>query len=220
MANLVTPNHSNWNQYWSEDKTLQFTKVSWSKRRIMDILSPLAVRGQSALDAGCGSGFFSAFFLDRGMETVSLDYSDSALEITKKQTGGRGKILKADLVATDLAQKIPGRFDVIFSDGLLEHFSSADQDRILQNLISVLTEGGTIVTFVPNRFSPWELIRPFYMQGIDEKPFTLPELVRLNERNQLMVVQKGGVNTLPFSISPDGILGSSFGMLLYTVAQR
>jgi SAM-dependent methyltransferase len=117
-----------------------------------------------------------------------------------------------------LLKEMSGQFDLIFSDGLLEHFSFFDQNKIITHLKNLLSAKGALVTFVPNRWSPWELIRPLYMPGIEEKPFVLKNLIALQEINGLRVIQKGGVNTIPLALSPDKIFGSFFGMLLYTVS--
>ena len=212
------PQAQNWDHFWSLDQT--HANVSWSKKRIIKILEPYLVKGKSALDAGCGSGFFAKYFCDWQMQTVALDYSDQALAITREATQGRAEILKKNLLSPALPQEIHHRFDLIFSDGLLEHFSKEDQDKIFHNLFSLLSPNGVVVTFVPNRWSPWELIRPFYMPGIDETPFVLKELIDLNERNGFVVINHGGVNTLPFAFSPDSWFGSTFGMLLFTLANK
>ena len=220
MTTVATPEAKDWNRYWGLDQTRQFTKISWSKRRIIDVLSPYCNQGAKALDAGCGSGFFAKYFLDRGMETSALDYSDEALEIAKKMTQGKAQVFKKDLLSTHLPAEISHRYDLIFSDGLLEHFDPVDQNIILTNFYNLLSEKGILVTFVPNRFSPWELIRPFYMPGIDEKPFTLKRLIDLHESSRFRVIADGGVNTLPFALSPDRYFGKQFGMLLYVIAKK
>lgn len=216
---LELPEAKDWNNYWELGQTQRFTRISWSKRRIIRVLQPYICKGDAALDAGCGSGFFAQFFCESGMRTTALDYSRSALEIAGSKTRGRAKLVQADLVKEELSQKLTDKYDIIFTDGLLEHFVPADQDTIIRNLSGVLSSKGVIVTFVPNRWSPWELIRPFYMPGIKEDPFRLSELVDLNQRNHLEVLDQGGVNTLPFAFSPDAMLGSTFGMLLYTIAK-
>jgi len=213
------PESKEWNHYWSLDKTSRFTKVSWSKRRMMQILNKYVNRGDCALDAGCGSGFFSKYFCDVGMKTTSIDYSDQALEITKLSTSNRSQILKVNLLSENLSERLGDKFSLIFTDGLFEHFSAEEQDTILKNLMSVLSHHGSIITFVPNRWSPWELIRPFYMPGIEEKPFVFKGLLDLNERNELMVIDSGGINTAPFFLSPDNLIGKRFGMLLYTASK-
>ena len=220
MAEFNYPEAKNWNHYWSLDQTKKFSKVSWSKRRMMDVIRPYCVKNKMALDAGCGSGFFSKYFCDQGMVTTSLDYSASALTIAQQQTSGRARLIQADLVEDDILNQIKGRFDLIFSDGLLEHFSSGQQDKIMKNVRFLLKKEGILITFVPNRWSPWELIRPFFMPGIEEAPFTLNQLIELNQRNDFSILCKGGVNTVPFFISPDNILGQCFGMLLYTIAKQ
>ncbi|MCC6758279.1 MAG: class I SAM-dependent methyltransferase [Candidatus Omnitrophica bacterium] len=219
MKTLQNPKDSDWNNFWSREQSQRFSKLSWSKQRIIQVLAPRCRKGAFALDAGCGSGFFTRFFSDQGMSATALDYSDSALKMAAEATKGAAKLVRADMVNENLAELMAERFDLVFTDGLFEHFSGEDQDKIMQNLISVLKPGGYIITFVPNLLSPWELIRPFYMPGIEEKPFVLKGLLDLNRRNDLAVVESGGVNVLPFGLSPE-FLGPKFGMLLYTVAKK
>jgi SAM-dependent methyltransferase len=217
---MANPRATDWDHFWDRDQSERFRRISWSKKRIIQILSPYVVKGRRALDAGCGSGFFSRYFCDGGMQTISLDYSEKALTVAAQMTAGRARLLKADMLNDRLRASITQGVDLIFSDGLFEHFSKADQDQILANLIAVLNPGGVMATFVPNRWSPWELIRPIFMPGISESPFVLDELVDLNQRHDLNVVDQGGINVLPFRISPDRLLGRRFGMLLYTIARK
>lgn len=214
------PQDNDWDRFWDRPASKQFSRISWSKRRILKILEPYTTDKRSAMDAGCGSGFFSRYFCDRGMKAMAADYSQSALDMAKTVTGGQCRLLKADFLNDHLAEKVNSRFDLIFSDGLLEHFTAQQQDTIIKNWSSVLSDHGVMVTIVPNRFSPWELIRPFYMPGIEEKPFVLSELVDVHTRNGLTVIAKGGINTVPFRFSPDKWFGPLFGMLLYVVARK
>ncbi len=219
MKTLQTPRDSDWNHFWGRHQSQRFSKISWSKQRILNVLKPLCQSGSYALDAGCGSGFFAKFFCDQKMTVTALDYSENALQMAKEVTLGEAKLVAADMVNDVLSDRLVHRFDVIFTDGLFEHFSNTDQDKIMSNLFSVLKPDGYIVTFVPNLWSPWELIRPFFMPGIEEKPFILQGLINLNRRNNLKVVRAGGVNVLPYRFSPE-FLGPVFGMLLFVVAKK
>lgn len=219
MKTIQTPQDSDWNHFWGRAQSQRFSKISWSKQRIMDVLRPRCKPGAFALDAGCGSGFFTKYFCDQGLSATALDYSENALKMAEESTSGAAKLVRGDMVNDFLSDTLTDRYDIIFTDGLFEHFSNEDQDKIFKNLTSVLKLGGFIITFVPNRWSPWELIRPFFMPGIEEKPFVLQGLVDLNRRNDVAVVQSGGVNVLPFLISPE-FLGPYFGMLLFTVAKK
>ena len=220
METLKSPQCHDWNNFWGRKKVSDFDVISWSKRRILKIIAPYLRANATALDAGCGSGFFSKCFCDSGMVTYALDYSSEALEMAKQLTGGRASTLQEDLLSADLPNRVQERFDVIFSDGLFEHFEMRDQDRIMKNFVSLLSDKGVVITFVPNRWSPWELIRPFYMPGIHEQPFVLKKLKELNERTNLEVLVSGGINTLPFAWSPDAVFGPLFGMLLFTISKK
>ena len=217
---MANPQSSDWNIFWKNNRTAQPKGPSWSKKRILNIIHPFLGKGKKILDAGCGSGFFSKYFCNQGMEVVSLDYCDMALEMTREVTGGRSRIVKQDLLSGQSTKVFNEKFDIIFTDGLFEHFAISHQDKIMQNFISLLAARGFIVTFVPNRWSPWEIIRPLFMPGIHETPFILRDLIRLQERSGLSVIERGGINTLPFGFSPDKIFGSVFGMLLYTIARK
>ena len=138
--------------------------------------------------------------------------------MTEKNVSGRSKLIQLAMLNERLDSVVEDRFDLIFSDGLFEHFDEAEQYRIMQNFLAVLAGDGKIVTFVPNRWSPWQIIRPWFMPGIEEKPFCLSGLVNMHKRNGLRVFQSGGINVLPFGISPEFLFSKYFGMLLYVVA--
>ena len=217
---MLNSKSTRWDHFWARQKSSDVKNISWSKQRILKILEPHAFPGKNALDAGCGSGFFSNYFCDRKMDTVSLDYSQKALDIAQQKTAGRTKIIKADLLNEKLSALFAEPFDLIFSDGLFEHFEKEDQDKIMLNLRTVIAVDGVLITVVPNRWSPWQLIRPVFMPGIKETPFVWKGLLDLNQRNGFSVIAKGGLNVFPFKVSPEKMMASQFGMLLFTIAVK
>jgi cyclopropane fatty-acyl-phospholipid synthase-like methyltransferase len=207
----------NWEQFWSARGTHRFTQKSWSKVRMMEVLDDVVREGMEVLDAGCGSGFFSAYFLEKGCRVWALDHSETSLEIARKSTQGRCQAyLKEDLFRDDWEVSFRGKFDLIFSDGLFEHFTPEDQRRLIDRFRMLKKEDGLIATFVPNRYSWWEIVRPLVMPGIQEVPFTVSDLKELHSGMRLL--KTGGLNVLPFRVSPERSLGSSLGMLLYVLA--
>lgn len=208
-----------WNKFWSGKQNSQIKNPSWSKRRIMNILDKYIDKDMTILDAGCGSGFFSNYFISKGCKVYSLDYSEKALEIARKVTQSKAfEYLKRDLLDEDLAHEFENTFDLIFTDGLFEHFSKEEQEKILKAFITMKKKDGLIVTFVPNRYSFWTFIRPIFMHGIKEKPFTLRELTSFIEGLEQKVIEKGGINVLPVKYSPE-FLGEGIGMLVYVVSR-
>jgi SAM-dependent methyltransferase len=171
------------------------------------------------LDAGCGSGWFSARFLAMGCRVTALDLSDEALAIAREATGGRAEAyLREDLLAESFAERHAESFDLVFSDGLLEHYAPLDQERILARFERVLSPGGLAATFVPNAHSAWTLVRPLLMPGIRETPLR-PERLRVIHA-RLTIVDSGGLNVLPLRASPERLLGRRCGMLLYVIARK
>jgi SAM-dependent methyltransferase len=217
---LQQPQAQDWDRFWKKTSTSSPQEISLSKQRILRKLTPYLRPGLCVLDAGCGSGFFSQAFCERGCAVVALDYSKEACAATEERTAGKVTVLCADFLKNCLLDLVGSKVDLVFTDGLFEHFSASEQDKIMQNFLGVLSDSGVCITFVPNRFSPWQIIRPFFMPGIQEKPFVLSALVDLNRRNGLEVIEQGGVNVVPFPYSPDEFFGKAFGMLLYTVGRK
>jgi len=214
----VQTEKENWDDFWSANTKSRFTQKSWSKIRIMNLLDQVLSPGMAVLDAGCGSGFFSGFFISRDCEVYTLDYSDSALEVAREKTQNKSKAyLKENLLEPDFGNRFAGKFDIIFTDGLFEHFTREDQNKILDNFKKVKKPDGLITTFVPNKYSWWEIIRPLVMPGIHEEPFTLNQLKELHRGLKIKI--EGGINVLPIGLSPDKMLGARLGMILYVFAK-
>jgi len=207
-----------WERFWERPASRQFSKKSWSKIRMMALLDGFLRPGMKVLDAGCGSGFFSAYFADRGCEVYSLDYSEQALEMAREVSRNRSKAyLHENLLHPDCGAKYAGMFDLIFSDGMLEHFSPDDQRRIFENLKKMKAQQGLLATFVPNLFSWWQIVRPWVMPSIHEEPFVMKRLAALHDGMEILA--SGGLNVLPFRYSPERLLAGRLGMILYCVAR-
>lgn len=208
-----------WNNIWKAPCTIG-ARISWSKKRIIQLLKPFIHKNGKVIDAGCGSGFFSHFFLACSMQVLAIDNAEQALQLCRNRCNNGVQAINLDLVQNSISEQFGPQFDLIFSDGLLEHFSTQTQIKILTNFRNALSMQGKIVTFVPNMFSPWQLLRPFFLPKIFEKPLCLKRLIKLNEAADLHVIQSGGINVLPIEFSPEASLGESLGMLLYTVSER
>lgn len=218
MSMKALPSEQNWNSFWEVKSASQLKKVSQSKRRMMALLDKYIRPGMKVLDAGCGSGFFSQYFLEKGCETYVLDYSADALALARELTQGKAAAyLNENLLDPEFGKRHAGRYDLIFSDGLFEHFIQKDQCRIMDNFIASKSEQGVIATFTPNLLTWWTPVRPFLMPGIEETPFTIETLKNLH--GELEVLESGGINVVPLPFSPDRLLGSKFGMLVYCFAR-
>lgn len=208
-----------WNRYWARSRGGRFTRESWSKRRILERLGRVTKPGMRVLDAGCGSGFFSARFLESGCRVTALDSSEEALALAREATEGKADAyVREDLLDPGFSDRWRASFDLVFSDGLLEHYPARDQERLLACFAAILAPGGCVATFVPNALSAWTLVRPLLMPGIREVPLRPGRLAKLH--GNLAIVEAGGLNVLPLALSPERLLGGRFGMLLYVIARK
>ena len=208
-----------WNNFWSANQDRSFLNPSWSKRRIMNILDRYIFAGMEVLDAGCGSGFFSNYFILKGCKVYSLDYSEEALNLARRMTDNKSfKYLKGDLLNEDISSEFENKFDLIFTDGLFEHFTKHEQEQIMETFIEIKKDKGIVVTIVPNKYTFWTVVRPFFMPGIKEKPFSLNELESFVKRSGQDIIESGGLNVLPIQYSPE-FLGGKVGMLVYVISK-
>lgn len=110
--------------------------------------------GKSILEVGCGTGLFlrSVARLLPHKELVGLDTSAPVLP------GAQNGIsfLQADV--TDF--KTPRKFDVVFSEHVIEHIAPADLHAHLDSIVNALAEDGVLIVCAPNGlFGPSDVTR-------------------------------------------------------------
>ena len=116
---------------------------------ILDLLKPK--KGETILDAGCGTGIFTLDILSSGSRVIGLDISLPMLI-------GAGKRLKKfpfRMVAADMLH-LPfraGLFDKVVSITALEFIR--DAEAAVRELFRVTRRGGTVVVATLNSLSPW-----------------------------------------------------------------
>lgn len=108
---------------------------------------------KSILDVGCGAGNFLMCVSDY-LENKRLLGIDAVLPFRQKFQKERYKNIRfkeADVVDFSLDEK----FDVVFSDNVIEHLAPADLTSHLKSINRALTKGGTFIVVLPNRlFGP------------------------------------------------------------------
>ena len=116
------------------------------------------------LDAGCGSGFSAAVWLDedaRG-DYVGADISD-AVDIAQETFGHLPgtSFVQADLMALPFADET---FDVVFSEGVLHHTPSTR--GALASVARVLRPGGDMLFYVYRKKAPIREFTDDYLRDI------------------------------------------------------
>lgn len=153
-----------------------------------------AVSGMRVLEVGAGSGRDGILLAGLGARVVALDYSIPSLRLIKAQTprAGAPAVCCGDAFALPFAD---GTFDVVFHQGLLEHFRNPG-DLIAENA-RVLKPGGYILVDVPQRWHYYTVIKHILMAlrlwfAGWEREYSVGELERLLRAHSFSIVSSYG----------------------------
>jgi len=126
-----------WDKYWEENegkKTFFNSLVAiareyyFAKAFAKFIASNYDIRGKSICEIGVGSGLTLGHLKNMGAgRCVGVDYSEKSIEMARKKDISCEFIL-GDAYATGLANK---EYDLVYSLGLLEHYSKEDQIKLI-----------------------------------------------------------------------------------------
>lgn len=180
-------------------------------RRLCALLS--SIGGKNVLQAGCGGGKYSLSLASYGFTATAMDYTFSPLKNIARLSAlleispGRIRLVCADL------ERMPfrdGVFDMVFNDGVVEHWLD-DRERveIINKMARLARPGGYVVVYVPNGGHPFyeKWVRTGYPGYLKSPPMTLYDTDKLRtelERAGLKEVQVDGVasfhsfNTWPY----------------------
>lgn len=151
---------AHWESYWKGHPRIEDT-YSTGGRLVREIEKDGDVRGRHVLEVGAGSGRDLLELAQKGAIGVVLDYSPASLQLVQRQAKERG--IPVHLVQAD-ALRMPfrdGSFDVVFHQGLLEHFR--DPMPLLRENARTLRRGGRAVVDVPQTFHLYTVMKQTLM---------------------------------------------------------
>lgn len=144
----------------NKEKVGSFYDVVWteyvpeyeaSEKHWAMFYSPEEVQGMAVLDAGCGTGIFSAIFARNGAgRVVGIDISPGSLE-TARGLKEKFNLANVSFERQDMLQ-LPfadGTFDIVWAWGTVHH--TTDPLRAISELARVLRLGGSIFLAVYKR---------------------------------------------------------------------
>ncbi|HWC85999.1 MAG TPA: class I SAM-dependent methyltransferase [Solirubrobacteraceae bacterium] len=110
--------------------------------------------GQSLLDIGAGRGELVVAAAARGARAVGVEYSTTAVELSRRTLAAHGNPGGASVILAD-ARALPlpdAEFDVVTMLDVIEHLTPAEQAGVLAQARRVLRPGGRLyVHTAPNR---------------------------------------------------------------------
>jgi len=146
------------------------------------------------LEVGAGTGRDGIELARAGARVVALDYSPESLRLIKGQLapGDSVALCCGDAFALPFAD---GSFDVVFHQGLLEHFRNPG-DLIAENA-RVLRRGGLLLVDVPQRYHYYTALKHLLMAvGLWfagwEREYSIAELEGLLRERSFSIVSSYG----------------------------
>ncbi len=106
------------------------------------------------LDAGCGSGWYAEYLLNRGATVTSFDLNSEFVALTRSRVGEKARVLQADL-AYPLDFAGDAEFDVALSALVLHYLR--DWQPVLREFHRILKPRGTLVFSTHHPFMDWKL---------------------------------------------------------------
>lgn len=196
---MRTSTEAHWTRFWRERADIDAVYPT-DGRVVEQILSQGPAKGKRALEVGAGSGRDSVALAAEGAIPFILDYSQASLEVARAvavREGQRAILVRADALRLPFRE---GTFDVVFHQGLLEHFR--DPMPLLRENVRSLKPGGILLVDVPQRFHLYTAMKHVliaigkWFAGW-ETEFTIGELERLMERSGVTIVRRYGAWMIP-----------------------
>ena len=190
---------AHWTRFWRE--RAEIDDVYPTAGRVVErILAEGPVQGRRLLEVGAGSGRDSVTLAENGGTAVMLDYSMASLAVAgavARRAGVRPLLVRADALRMPFQD---GTFDVVFHQGLLEHFR--DPRPLLHENVRVLRPDALLLVDVPQRFHLYTVLKHIliamgkWFAGW-ETEFSIGELERLMRRSGVRIVRRYGAWMIP-----------------------
>jgi ubiquinone/menaquinone biosynthesis C-methylase UbiE len=187
---------ADWDNFW-KSKSNVHSVYSNADRVLRNLAAVTDLKGKSVLEVGAGTGRDSLGLVKLGAEVFLLDYVASSLAIVRAlsmEEGIRAHLVQGNafvLPFPDLA------FDVVFHQGLLEHFRAEEAWNLLSENVRVLKRGGYLLVDVPQRYHIYTIIKHIlivlgrWFAGW-EREFSVRELERVLRDHGLTLVRTYG----------------------------
>jgi len=189
-----TPEH--WQRFWEQADGLELEDVYGTDGRLVrEVMNLGDPAGKRILEVGAGTGRDAVTLAAAGAEVLTLDYVAGSLHLTAKAAAGAGVTVATvcgDALDSPFAD---GTFDVVFHQGLLEHFR--DTTPLLADNTRLLAPGGHLIVDVPQTFHYYTVGKKLLI-ALDrwfagwETQFTVAQLERLAAAHGLEVVRSYG----------------------------
>ncbi len=134
------------------DEELQYLQTKAKVSQYI-VNSTFQSKDNRLLDVGAGEGFFANYFLNKGWDTTTLDYSNYAIKTHNPDV--EKTLIQGDIFnSLDTLIKEKNSFDLINLSNVLEHVINPKE--LLEQLKSLLSQESLLRISVPNDYSNFQ----------------------------------------------------------------
>jgi ubiquinone/menaquinone biosynthesis C-methylase UbiE len=156
-----------WQNVWENFQKKQnikktIEKHKYERKLLYEILIKYLKKSSSKpvkfLEVGCGTAIDSYILANKiDIEVWGIDLVRQSIDLAKKIGKNFNKKIKLKIGDGKKMPFADGEFDMVFSQGLLEHFQ--DPRSLVKEQIRVLKKGGYLVISVPQKYNPYTLYK-------------------------------------------------------------
>lgn len=150
-------NKEHWDRYWREEVSSEI-----HEELLRQIFRHLDVKGQMILEVGAGGGLDSIALAEKGAKVIALDYSSTAIDKIARNAAAHGAHLCLVIAEAHNLPFANDSFDLVFHQGLLEHFANPLKLLLEQN--RVIKKGRYILVDVPQRYNLYTIEKRIAMR--------------------------------------------------------
>ncbi|MFH0829576.1 MAG: class I SAM-dependent methyltransferase [Candidatus Aenigmatarchaeota archaeon] len=146
-----------WNLYWNSRRTskINFFRVIYFSKVFANLVESLTP-GKRILEVGCGTSMILKQLMKRGFEVYGCDKSSMAIQMSRKS--GIPNLKLCDMLDKNGLPYENGYFDIVFSQGVMEHLKREDFRTVLHEMKRV---GKMVLIIVPSNRSIFQVFYPF-----------------------------------------------------------
>lgn len=159
-----------WNKFYvNKDKKVPFFN-NIPDENLSSYFNRNLLKGERALDIGCGNGRNSTYIASQGFHVKGIDFSKNAIEWAKDLS--KNQSCKVEFLCQSIFdfQDAQESYDFIYDSGCLHHIKPHRRDQYLETVSKYLKPNGYFAMVCFNlkggaNISDYEVYRNFSMQG-------------------------------------------------------
>jgi len=200
---------TDWTKHWDVFNSVSWKFWDWRISHVYKkLLKNVKMKNVKILELGSGSGINSLNLAKtfKADEITLVDFNEKALNISKdvfKDSNVKIRFLKRDVLNLNLKEK----FDIVHSEGLVEHFYGKDRIKIFKKHAEFCKKNGLIIIFAPHENFNYYVFKKIYKMANkwtwDEKPVTRDEIKEICDSIKLKIIKE---YSSPFFIHEIGVL--------------